>query len=63
MPGFSASGVSMSYVYENPVEGIILTDVVSQPSSFAEEDFTEDDIALEAERDSDLLNNGGGSAE
>ncbi len=57
--GFSASGVSMSYVYENHVQGTILTDVVEQTEPFVEQDFSEEDIALEAERDSDLLNSRG----
>jgi LPS export ABC transporter protein LptC len=55
--GFSASGVSMSYVYENHVQGTILTDVVEQNDVFLEQDYSDDVIALESERDSDLLNN------
>jgi hypothetical protein len=52
--GFSASGVSMSYKFDDEVSGTILTDIVDSVTE-NELNLTEEQLAKEAEKDQILI--------
>lgn len=57
--GFSASGTTLSYGFANPIEGMILTDIVEN-SLTEQKPLTEEEILQEALEDIEILSSKGG---